>query len=197
MKEYINKEVKRSNEDVCRKVDNYMVEQNNQFNFLASKLKNIEDANQSLSKNVINNIQTTIKENNNTNNDNVIKLDEIKSNLNSNYFELIQDLKDTILSEIRLTTQFSSTQMKNFMDTAAQLETTKVDNTKRDLNAKKFESTLKILSYTRQENVQNINKKNSNIKNNTNSLFKVINSMQKQRLIDALKSLKSNSDNIK
>jgi len=146
MKEYINKEVKRSNEDVCRKVDNYMVEQNNQFNFLASKLKNIEDANQSLSKNVINNIQTTIKENSNTNNDNVIKLDEIKSNLNSNYFELIQDLKDTILSEIRLTTQFSSTQMKNFMDTAAQLETTKVDNTKRDLNAKKFESTLKILS---------------------------------------------------
>lgn len=144
MKEYISNEVKRSNEDVCRKVDNYMVEQNNQFNFIASKLKNIEDANQSLSTNVMNKIQTAIKDN--SNNDNVIKIDELKSNLNSNYFELIQDLKETILSEIRLTTQFSSTQMKNFLDTAAQLETTKVDNTKRDMNAKKFESTLKILS---------------------------------------------------
>lgn len=68
-----------------RKVDNYMVEQNNQFNFIASKLKNIEDSSQSLSTNVISNIQTSIKENTNTNtNDNILKLDELKSNLNSN-----------------------------------------------------------------------------------------------------------------
>lgn len=58
-----------------------MVEQNNQFNFIASKLKNIED-NQSLNTNVITNIQSSIKDNNI--NENVNKLDEIKSNLNSN-----------------------------------------------------------------------------------------------------------------
>lgn len=174
-----------------------MVEQNNQFNFIASKLKNIEDSSQSLSTNVISNIQTSIKENTNTN-DNALKLDELKSNLNSNQFELIQDLKETILSEIRLTTQFSTTQMKNFLDTAVPLETTKVDNTKRDMNARKFESTLKILSYTRQEKeTTSINKKNSIIKNNASSLFKVINSMQKQRLNDAFKFIKSNSDNVK
>jgi len=73
----------KSNEDIFRKVDNYMVEQNNQFNFIASKLKNIEDSSQSLSTNVISNIQTSIKENTNTN-DNALKLDELKSNLNSN-----------------------------------------------------------------------------------------------------------------
>jgi hypothetical protein len=89
--------------------------------------------------------------------------------------------------------------MKNFLDTAVPLETTKVDNTKRDMNARKFESTLKILSYTRQEKetTQNVNKKNSIIKNNASSLFKVINSMQKQRLNDAFKFIKSNSDNVK
>jgi len=88
--------------------------------------------------------------------------------------------------------------MKNFLDTAVPLETTKVDNTKRDMNARKFESTLKILSYTRQEKETiNINKKNSIIKNNASSLFKVINSMQKQRLNDAFKFIKSNSDNVK
>jgi hypothetical protein len=75
----------KSNEDMFRKVDNYMVEQNNQFNFIASKLKNIEDSSQSLSTNVISNIQTSIKENTNTNtNDNILKLDELKANLNSN-----------------------------------------------------------------------------------------------------------------
>lgn len=73
----------KSNEDIFRKVDNYMVEQNNQFNFIASKLKIIEDSSQSLSTNVISNIQTSIKENTNTN-DNALKLDELKSNLNSN-----------------------------------------------------------------------------------------------------------------
>jgi len=87
--------------------------------------------------------------------------------------------------------------MKNFLDTAVPLETTKVDNTKRDMNARKFESTLKILSYTRQEKETTINKKNSIIKNNASSLFKVINSMQKQRLNDAFKFIKSNSDNVK
>lgn len=90
--------------------------------------------------------------------------------------------------------------MKNWMDTAVIHETTKVDNTKRDINAKKFESTLKILSYTRQEsiNVQNTNKmKNSILKTNANTLFKVINSMHKNRLSNGLKFMKANSDNIK
>lgn len=156
-----------------------MIEQNNQFNFIATKLKGIEAANQNMQQNINeientkNNLTLTNQDKdcqnnknnnilfedliNNLNKNTTIKLDEIKANLNANQFEIINDLKDTLLSEIRLSQQFNTTQIKNMLDTAVLPGTSKdltkdIGNTfeiKTDRlnqnNQRRFESSLKIV----------------------------------------------------
>jgi uncharacterized protein (DUF1015 family) len=83
-----------------------MIEQNNQFNFIATKLKGIEAANQNMQQNINeientkNNLTLTNQDKdcqnnknnnilfedliNNLNKNTTIKLDEIKANLNAN-----------------------------------------------------------------------------------------------------------------